>query len=167
MDAVHEALSQAEIEEIRTEMAHYPDPSAASIEALKVIQKHRGWVPDEPLKAVAAMLGMSAEDLDSVATFYNLIFRQPVGRNVILCCDSVSCWLLGADRVRQSISERLGIRPGETTADGAFTLLPVVCLGACDRAPVLLVNERLYHNVDEQTIADIVAHPAAPPDLSH
>jgi NADH-quinone oxidoreductase subunit E len=112
------------------------------------------------------MLDMSAEDLDSVATFYNLIFRRPVGRNVILCCDSVSCWLLGADGVRQSIFERLGIRPGETTADGAFTLLPVVCLGACDRAPVLLVNERLYHNVDERTIADIIAHRAAPPDLS-
>lgn len=140
-------LTAAEIAEIQAELAHYPNASAASIEALKVVQKHRGWVPDEPLKAVAAMLGMSAEDLDAVATFYNLIFRQPVGRTVIYCCDSVSCWMLGADAVRERLSERLGIGLGETTPDGAYTLLPIVCLGACDHAPVVMVGERLCHDV--------------------
>jgi len=158
-----QGLSAVEIEEIRTEMSHYADQSAASIEALKVVQKHRGWVSDEHLKAVAGLLDLSPEELDGVATFYNLIFRKPVGRKVILCCDSVSCWMLGADQVRERISHRLGIAPGETTADGEFTLLPICCLGACDHAPVLMVNEKLYHDVDQAALEDILERRAGAP----
>lgn len=150
------ALSPREVEEIGLELGRYPNASAASVEALKIVQKHRGWVSDESLKAVAALLGMSAAELDGVATFYNLIFRRRVGRKVIFCCNSVSCWMLGADRVRERISERLAIRPGETTPDGEFTLLPIVCLGACDHAPVLMVNERLYHDVDSQAVDELL-----------
>ncbi len=151
MTNLQQQLSRSEIDEIRQELSHYPDPRAASIEALKVVQKHRGWVSDEHLQAVAELLGLSPEELDSVATFYNLIFRKPVGEKVILCCNSVSCWLLGADRVRDHIGRRLSIEPGQTTEDGKFTLLPVVCLGACDHAPVLMVNDRLYRDVDVPT----------------
>ncbi|MFO1417442.1 MAG: NADH-quinone oxidoreductase subunit NuoE [Methylotetracoccus sp.] len=150
--AASQPLNPQLIREIESEIAHYPEPTAASIEALKLVQRHHGWVSDEHLKAVASMLGMSPEALDSVATFYNLIYRRPVGRNVILCCDSVSCWLLGADQVREHLSARLGIGLGETTADGAYTLLPVVCLGACDRAPALLVNDELIGKVDAQVV---------------
>lgn len=156
MEHTAPSLSQAEIDEIRSELGHYPSPSAASIEALKVVQKHRGWVSDEHLAAVAGLLGMSAEELDGVATFYNLIFRRPVGKKVILCCDSVSCWMLGADSVRERLSERLSIGLGETTKDGEFTLLPIVCLGACDHAPVLMVNDRLYHDVDAARVDEIL-----------
>jgi NADH-quinone oxidoreductase subunit E len=160
MDTPDTILTAVELAEIRAELTHYPSQSAASIEALKVLQKHRGWVSDEALKAVAALLEMSPEDLDSVATFYNLIFRKPVGKNVILCCDSVSCWILGADAVRERLSERLGIGLGETTADGAFTLLPIVCLGACDHAPVMMIGERLYQDVDPQAVGGILAEAA-------
>jgi len=153
-------LTTAEIAEILAERAHYPDPSAASIEALKVVQKHRGWVADEPLKAVASLLNMSPEDLDAVATFYNLIFRKPVGRTVIYCCNSVSCWMLGADAVRERLSERLGIGLGETTPDGAYTLLPIVCLGACDHAPVVMVGERLCHDVMPADLEAVLADDA-------
>ncbi|MCI0653920.1 MAG: NADH-quinone oxidoreductase subunit NuoE [Methylococcaceae bacterium] len=142
-------LSEAEIAEILEDASHYTQKSGASIEALKIVQKHRGWVSDESLKQIADLLDMSVDELDGVATFYNLIYRRPVGRNVILCCDSVSCWMLGADRVREKISERLGIGYGETTPDGEYTLLPIVCLGACDHAPVVMVGEDLYHDVDE------------------
>ena len=155
-------LTAAEIAEIQAELAHYPSPSAASIEALKVVQKHRGWVADEPLKAVASLLNMSPEGLDAVATFYNLIFRKPVGRTVIYCCNSVSCWMLGADAVRERLSERLGIGLGETTPDGAYTLLPIVCLGACDHAPVVMVGEHLYHDVRPAQIDAVLAGEVGP-----
>ena len=79
------------------------------------------------------MLGMSLADLESVATFYSLIFRKPVGRHVILLCDSVSCWIMGYETVRDHLRRRLGIDLGETTPDGRFTLLTIPCLGACDR----------------------------------
>jgi len=149
-------LSEQETAEILAAADHYPDKSAASVEALKIVQKYRGWVSDEALKTVAGLLEMSPDELDGVATFYNLIFRRPVGENVILCCDSVSCWMLGADRIREHLSERLGIGLGETTADGRYTLLPIVCLGACDRAPVLMVGEELYEDVDESKIDELL-----------
>src|ERR1041385_465546 len=88
-------LSKQEIKEIDEAISMVPYKKAASIEALKVVQQHRHWVSDESLKEVASYLDMSAEELDSVATFYNLIFRQPVGRHIILVCDSISCWVMG------------------------------------------------------------------------
>jgi NADH-quinone oxidoreductase subunit E len=91
---------------------------------------------------------MSPDELDGVATFYNLIFRRPVGRHVILICDSVSCWIMGYEALREAFHARLGVRLGETTADGRFTLLPIVCLGACDHAPTIMIDEDLHHDVD-------------------
>lgn len=129
---------------IEREVAHYPDRQAASIEALKIVQEEQGWVSDSALKATAELLGMSAEELDSVATFYNLIFRRPVGRHVIFVCDSVSCWVTGYEGLRSMLQKKLGISLGETTADGRFTLLPICCLGACDRAPAIQINGNLH-----------------------
>ena len=116
-------LSPEERQEIEAEIAHYPDKRAVCIDAMKVVQHHRGWVSDEALGDVAELLEMSVDELDSVATFYNLIFRKPVGRHVIMVCDSVSCWIMGYDRVREHLISRLGIKLGETTPDGRFTLL--------------------------------------------
>ncbi len=150
-----EVLSPEEIAAINEEASHYEDRSAASIEALKIIQEHRNWVSDESLKAVAALLGISPEKLDGVATFYNLIYRKPVGKKVIHYCNSVSCWMLGADKVCEKISKQLDIKPGETTSDGEYTLLPVVCLGDCDHAPVMLVGDELHRNLDESKIESL------------
>lgn len=147
-----ERLSKAEIAAIKNEMAHYDDKSAAAIEALKIVQQQRGWVSDSMLKATAELLEMSAEQLDGVATFYNLIYRLPVGKKVIHYCNSVSCWMLGSDAICNSLSRRLGIKPGETTADGEYTLLPIVCLGDCDHAPVMLVGEQLHRDLDEEKL---------------
>jgi len=145
-------LSPAEIQAIHAEAAHYERPSAAAIEALKLVQAGRGWVSDENLRDIAGLLGMSPAELDSVATFYNLIYRRPVGKKVIHYCNSVSCWMLGAEDVREHISRRLGIEPGETTADGEYTLLPIVCLGACDKAPVLMVGDKTFFNVEPASL---------------
>jgi NADH-quinone oxidoreductase subunit E len=137
-------LSAAEREEIEHEMAHYPDPRAASIEALKVVQKHRGWVPDDAIVQIAAVIGIPAAELEGVATFYSLIFRRPVGRHVIKVCDSISCHLTGYDELHEALAARLGVRLGQTTADGRFTLLPICCLGACDRGACLMIDDDLH-----------------------
>jgi NADH-quinone oxidoreductase subunit E len=149
-------LTDKEKDEIRHEMAHYEDPRAASIEALKVIQRGRGWVPDEELREAATLIGMSAAELDSVATFYNLIYRKPVGRHVIKVCDSVSCWLMGHDRLYGRLQEKLGVPYGKTTADGRFTLLPIPCLGTCDRAPAMLIGDDLHRDLEQVEKVDAI-----------
>ena len=149
-------LSPEERQEIEAELAHYPDKRAVCIDAMKVVQKHRGWVSDEGLKDIAELLGMSVDELDSVATFYNLIYRKPVGRHVILVCDSISCWMMGYDRLRDHLMSRLGVKMGETTPDGRFTLLPIVCLGTCDHAPAMLVDEDLHRDLDAEKIDSIL-----------
>lgn len=149
-------LSDVERREIEEEMSHYEFPRAACIEALKIVQKHRRWVSDESLHDVAEILGMSVDELDNVATFYNLIYRQPVGEHVILLCDSVSCWIMGYEEIRAQLSERLGIDLGQTTEDDKFTLLPMVCLGDCDHAPAMMVDEELYGNLDAGKVDEIL-----------
>jgi NADH-quinone oxidoreductase subunit E len=150
-------LTDQERKEIETVTIHYPLKNAAGIEALRIVQKHRGWVSDEALNGVAEALEMSPTDLDAVATFYNFIFRRPVGRHVILICDSVSCWIMGYDTIVNHLQNRLGISFGETTGDGRFTLLPNVCLGACDRAPVMMIDEQLFGELDAEKIDEILA----------
>jgi NADH-quinone oxidoreductase subunit E len=145
-------LTAEEINEIDVEAAHYPKREAVCIDALKIVQKHRGWVSDESVRDIAGHLGMSPTDLDSVATFYNLIFRKPVGRHVIMVCDSVSCWIMGQERPQQHLLDRLGIKFGETTPDNRFTLLPIVCLGCCDHAPAMMVDGDLHSDLDPHKI---------------
>jgi NADH-quinone oxidoreductase subunit E len=145
-------LTAEEIKEIEIEAAHYPKRDATCIDALKIVQQHRGWVSDESIRDIAEHLGMSATDVDSVATFYNLIFRKPVGRHVVMVCDSVSCWIMGYDRVRAHLRERLGIDHGQTTSDDRFTMLPIVCLGCCDRAPAMMVDRDLHGDLNPQKI---------------
>lgn len=145
-------LAQKEREGIEAELALYPQKQAACIDALKIVQRERGWVSDEVLKDVAALLGMTPHELDAVATFYNLIYRRPVGRHVIHVCDSVSCWVMGCDQVCARLEQRLGIEMGQTTPDGRFTLLPICCLGACDHAPAMLVDGELAEDLTVEKV---------------
>jgi NADH-quinone oxidoreductase subunit E len=153
-------LSSEEQEHIAALAAHGETPRSACIEALTYVQSRHGWVNDAQLAAIAHLLGLSAAELDSVATFYNLIFRKPVGRHVIFLCDSVSCWIMGRERVCAHLHQRLGISQGETTRDGAYTLLPIVCLGHCDHAPAMLIDQTLYGDVDAAKL-DAILPPEA------
>lgn len=137
-------------------MQHYEDPRAAGIEALKIVQERHGWVPDDAIPAIAAVLGVAAADLDSIATFYSLIFRQPVGRHVIKICDSMPCLLNGSEPVRRALCTRLGIGLGQTTPDGRFTLLPICCLGACDKGPVLMIDDDTYDELNPEVLAQLM-----------
>jgi NADH-quinone oxidoreductase subunit E len=149
-------LTDEEIREIKAELAHCERPEAASIEALKVVQKRRRWVSDESVGDVAALLGLSPAELDAVATFYSFIYRRPVGRHVILICDSMVCWTLGEEPLLERLTERLGIGFGGTTPDDRFTLLPAACLGCCDRSPALMVDDDLYGPVTPEMLDGIL-----------
>ena len=150
-------LTAEERQEIATKLAEYPTRQAMSIESMLIVQRHRGWVSDENLEDLSELLGLSVADFDGVATFYNLIRRKPVGRHVALICDSVSCWIMGCDRMRDRLCSTLGTPMGGTTADGRFTLMPIVCLGACDHAPAMMIDGTLYEDLDEQRIEEVVA----------
>ena len=155
INKVFAGLTPAEIDEIRAEMSHYEDKSAVSIEALKIVQKHRGWVSDDCLVAVAELLDISPAQLEGVATFYNLIYRQPVGRTVIHVCNSVTCWMLGADEVRERLCRHLNVELGEMSEDSEYTILPIVCLGACDHAPVAMVGDDLKLDLADHAVEQI------------
>jgi len=137
-------LSDVERGEIEQALMHYPDRRAGSVEALRIVQRHRAWISDGTLKDIADFLQMTPDELDAVATFYNLVFRKPVGRHVMFVCNSISCWIAGSDHVIQDTESRLGVTIGETTVDGRVTLLPIVCLGACHRAPAVMIDDDLY-----------------------
>jgi NADH-quinone oxidoreductase subunit E len=149
-------LSEAEQRELDAEAPRYPHRRGLAIEALRIVQRHRGWLSDGALRDVAAHLGVATGELEGLATFYSLLFRHPVGRHVVLLCDCVSCWLTGYEDVLDAFANRHGLRPGETSPDGRFTLLPVSCLGACHRAPVLLVDDDLHGEVDPQRVGEIL-----------
>jgi NADH-quinone oxidoreductase subunit E len=149
-------LTEEEKKEIDEEVTKYRTKRGAGPEALKIVQRHRGWVSDESLKGVARYLELSEEELESVATCYNFIFRKPVGRHIIVLCDSVVCWAVGYEQIRDHIQHRLGIALGQTTKDGRFTLLPAACLGACDKAPVMMVDEQLHVELTPTKVDEIL-----------
>jgi NADH-quinone oxidoreductase subunit E len=149
-------LSDEERQEIEAELAHYMYKREACVEVLKILQRHRRWISDDSLHDAAEILEMTVHELDNVATFYSLIFREPVGKHVILLCDSVSCWLMGYERIRRHLQDRLGIDFGQTTEDEAFTLLPMPCLGTCDHAPAMMIDEELYRDLDEAQVDKIL-----------
>ncbi len=149
-------LSETELELIEKEKLHAVTPRSACVEALLIVQRSRGWVSDEALNEVAERLGMPAVELESIATFYNLVFRKPVGKHVVHVCDGISCWVTGGKKVSEQVQRLLGIRPGETTSDGKFTLLPGDCMGVCDRAPAIIIDRTVYGPVTESQIEEII-----------
>ncbi len=151
-------LSEQERQEIEEEIPHYAQKQAVCIDALKIIQRHRGgWVTDEAIHDLAEFLDMTPEELDAVATFYNLIFREPVGRHVIMLCNSVSCYVMGYDRVRARLKEILGVDFGGTTPDGRFTFLPIVCLGICDHAPAMMIDQETFTDLQDGKVEEALA----------
>jgi len=125
---------------ISAEAEAHGGPRGAMLEALRMIQQAHGWVSDAHLAEAAATLDIPTADLESLATFYSLIFRKPVGETVILLCDGACCWLNGADAVRDALMARLGVGFGQTTPDKKYTLINIACVGGCDRGPAAVVG---------------------------
>lgn len=119
-------------------------PKELAVDVMFALQEHFGYFSDEALALAAGLLEMSAVELEELATFYTFIYRTPVGRYVIHVCDSVVCWMEEKEALVRHLCKRLDIGMGRTSADNLFTLLPVCCIGYCDRAPAILVNRKAY-----------------------
>lgn len=157
LQLVPTVLTESELTEIKAEIADSFDRRSACVEAMKIVQAHRGWVSDEAICDIADVLQMDPTELDGVATFYSLIFRKPVGRHVIKVCDSISCWIMGSESLIGYIGQKLGIEPGQTTRDGRFTLIPICCLGDCDHAPAMMIDNERIGDVTTEMIDALLA----------
>jgi NADH-quinone oxidoreductase subunit E len=151
-------LSDDEKREIDEEIPNYEVKQAAGIEAMKIVQKHRdGWLSEDAIQDVALYLDMKPDELESIASFYNHFYRKPVGKHIIRVCNSISCWVMGYESIQEHIKQRLGVELGGTTADGNFTYLPAVCLGICDHAPAMMIDEETYVDLDADKVDEILA----------
>ena len=128
----------------------------AAVEVMKALQRHYGWLTDEAVGEAAALLGLSPLQVEELATFYEMIYRRPVGKKVVHVCDSISCWAVGGETLLQQLAARLNIAVGTTTADGMFTLLPCCCLGHCGQSPTMLVGDNLYGRLSVEKALDIL-----------
>ena len=131
-------------------------PREMVVDVIFAIQEHYGYLTDEGVEETARLVGMSPLEVEQLATFYTFIFREPVGKYVIHVCDSVVCWMNGFESIKAYLSDKLGIQDGETTSDGLFTLLPVCCVGYCDRSPDILINKKVYGNLTTGKIDEII-----------
>ncbi len=127
-----------------------------AIDVMTILQGHFGYMSDEAMLAASELLAMTPLELEELATFYNFIYRQPVGEHVIHVCDSAICWMHGHESLLDHLLSRLEIRLGETTEDGLFTVLPVCCLGYCDHAPAMLVDRRIHGELTREKIDRIL-----------
>jgi len=133
-------------------------PEEKAVDVLYALQKVYGWITDEAMGEASELLGMTLTEIEELATFYNFLFREPVGKYVIHVCDSVVCWMNGYEGLLDHLKKRLGIEMGETTSDNLFTLLPVCCIGYCDRSPAMLINRRVQGNLTTEKIDTIIEH---------
>ncbi len=143
-------------EKLTAEIAEAEYAREKAIDVMYALQHHYGYMSDEAMEEAARLLGMTQLELDELATFYDFIYREPVGRYVIHICDSAICWLNGHESLVDHLCRRLDIPLGGTTADGLFTLLPVCCIGYCDHAPAMLINRKVYGHLTPEKIDGII-----------
>lgn len=135
----------------------YPEKRSALIPALHLAQAEVGYLPRETQNEVAALFGIDPNEVNGVVTFYDMFFEEPVGKHLIHVCKNASCMLRGADGLLKNLCQKLQVNPGETTADGEFTVIPSECLAACDRAPMMLVDDRVIGPVKDTDLDEILA----------
>lgn len=149
-------LSDKSIENIKKALAKYPNKMSAAMDALRVVQEEFGYLPEDAVRETARILDMPPVRLNSVAGFYTMYNKKPVGKYHIQVCTNISCSLLGAEHIVEFLSRKLGIKKGETTADKIFTLSEVECLGSCGTAPMMQINDDYYENLTEEKIEEIL-----------
>jgi NADH-quinone oxidoreductase subunit E len=128
----------------------------AAVTVMKEIQHHYGWLTDEALREAAQLLGLTPLQVEELATFYEMIYRRPVGKRVIHVCDSISCWAMEGESLLQQLAAHLGIAVGETTGDGMFTLLPCACLGNCGESPTMMIGDNIYGRLTLEKALEIL-----------
>jgi len=149
-------LSKELLETLQSQIGKTEQPRELAVDVMLSLQQHYGYLSDEALEEGARLLGMTPLELEELATFYDFIYRKPVGKFVIHVCDGVVCWMNGYESVMDYLSKKLGIKPGETTEDGLFTLLPTACIGYCDLSPAILINGRPYGPLTPEKIDNLL-----------
>ena len=149
-------LTEQQLQHFRKKAANIAHPRELIIDVLRAIQDNNGWVPDAGVELAAEIIGISPLQVEEVATFYDKIYRQPVGKLVIHVCDSICCWSLGGEEVYHELQSLLGVHPGETTTDGVFTLLPSCCRGMWGKGPAITIGPRAYERVSPEEVAGIL-----------
>ncbi|HHF52130.1 MAG: NADH-quinone oxidoreductase subunit NuoE [Candidatus Aminicenantes bacterium] len=147
------ASTEKKIKEL---MSRYPKKQAAILPVLHLVQRELGYISEDGEKWVADLLGINPVKVREVVTFYSMLSRKPLGKYHIQICSNLTCSLMGAESLIDYVSEKLGIKPGETSEDGKFTLTTVECLGACDQAPSMMINTDYYGNMDKKKIDKIL-----------
>ncbi len=142
-----------EIEEI---LNRYPDRQGALLPSLYVAQKEYGWLSQESYEAVAQALNLPPATVKGVATFYAMYKHKPMGRHLIQLCTNVACMVMGAERLVDLLKNKYGLEPGGTTEDGRFSLVIMECIGACDKAPAMLVDTDFHADLNEKRIIEIL-----------
>jgi len=152
---VYSPENRARLEEI---VKRYPADQrrSAVLPALYLVQHQQGYITANAMRHVAERLGITPADVEDVVSFYTMFYTRPVGRFVLQVCRTLSCALNGAERVTEELTTKLGIKPGETDPTGTFTLIEVECLGACDRAPVVMVNDAWHECLRPEDAAKLV-----------
>jgi NADH-quinone oxidoreductase subunit E len=144
------------LETLQREIASVDHPRELAVDIMFALQNHYGYLSDEALEEGTHLLGMTSLELEELATFYDFIYREPVGRYVIHICDGVVCWMNGYESVVDHLCTKLDIQVGETTKDGLFTILPTACIGYCDLSPAMLINGRPYGPLTPEKMDDIL-----------
>jgi len=128
----------------------------AAVDVMKELQRHYGWLTDEAVGEAAELLDMTPLQVEELATFYEMIYRRPVGKRVIHVCDSISCWSVGCENIMEHVQKTLDIGPGETTPDGMFTFIPCCCLGYCGEGPAMMVGDTIYGRLTPEKVDGIL-----------
>ena len=149
-------LQEAVKTELERRIAEAEHPKELVVDVMMACQEAFGYLSDEAVAIAAGMLDMTPLEIEELATFYNYIYREPVGRYVIHVCDSVICWMEGYLSLRDYLCRKLDIEVGGTTPDGRFTLLPACCLGYCDRAPAMMINKTVYGLLTPEKIDEVI-----------
>ena len=139
-------------------VARYPPDRrrSAVLPALYLVQHQQGYITANAMRYVAGLLGITPADVEDVVSYYTMFYTKPVGRYVLNVCRTLSCALNGAERVTESICSALNIKPGETDPTGTFTLIEVECLGACDRAPVVMINDAWHEGLKPEDVPKLL-----------
>jgi len=149
-------LSEQVKKEIEEIISRYPKKEAALLPVLHVIQREVGYISAEEEKLVADLLDMKPIKIREVVSFYTMLYSEPIGKYHIQVCSNITCSLLGAGRLIDYLEEKLGIKVGQTTPDKKFTLSTVECLGACEQAPVMMINFDYYGHLDKKKVDEIL-----------
>ncbi len=156
-------LSEETVQEIRAALNRYPRPRSAVLDALRAVQRQYGYCHPEGIKEAAEIMGLDPNALQMLVTFYDMLYDHPVGEHILMPCKNIACFLRGSDQMIEYLSKKLGIKPGETTPDGTFTLQPMECLAACDLAPMMIADGAYHGPLTEERIDEILAKLAASP----